>query len=94
MDVIASPVAPTTAFRIGEKTDNPLEMYLSDVLTITVNLAGNCAISVPCGFDDAALPIGLQLIGPHLGETTILRAAHAYERTTDWHRQWAPVAAA
>jgi aspartyl-tRNA(Asn)/glutamyl-tRNA(Gln) amidotransferase subunit A len=89
VDVIASPVAPTTAFRIGEKTDNPLEMYLMDVFTITLNLAGMCGISVPCGFDDAGLPIGLQIIGPHLGEERILRTAHAYEQATDWHNSWA-----
>ena len=68
VDVIACPVAPTTAFRIGEKTDNPIEMYLSDIFTISLNLAGMCGISVPCGFDGQGLPIGLQLIGPHLGE--------------------------
>ncbi len=84
VDVIACPVAPTTAFPIGAKTDNPLEMYLSDILTISLNLAGNCGISVPCGFDDGGLPIGLQLIGPHLGEEVILRTAHAYEQATDW----------
>lgn len=89
VDVIACPVAPSTAFRIGEKTDNPLEMYLMDVFTITLNLAGMCGVSVPCGFDNAGLPIGLQLIGPHLGEERILRTAHAYEQSTDWHRQWA-----
>ncbi len=84
VDVIACPVAPTTAFPIGAKTDNPLEMYLSDILTISLNLAGNCGISVPCGFDNSGLPIGLQLIGPHLGEEVILRTAHAYEQATDW----------
>ena len=89
VDVIACPVAPSTAFRIGEKTDNPLEMYLMDVFTITLNLAGMCGISVPCGFDNAGLPIGLQLIGPHLGEERILRTAHAYEQSTDWHTYWA-----
>ncbi len=85
VDVIACPVAPTTAFRIGEKSDNPLEMYLSDILTVTANLAGVCAISVPCGFDGDGMPIGLQLIGPHMGEERILHAAYAYERATDWH---------
>jgi aspartyl-tRNA(Asn)/glutamyl-tRNA(Gln) amidotransferase subunit A len=88
VDVIACPVAPGTAFRIGERTDNPLEMYLSDVFTITLNLAGMAGISVPCGFDEQGLPIGLQLIGPHLGEETILRVAHAYEQTTQWHSHW------
>ncbi len=93
VDVIASPVAPTTAFRIGEKADDPLAMYLSDVFTITLNLAGMCGISVPCGFDNAGLPIGLQIMGPHLGEETVLRAAHAYEQATPWHTHWAqPIA--
>ena len=94
VDVIACPVAPTTAFRIGEKADNPLEMYLSDVFTITLNLAGMCGISVPCGFDGAGLPIGLQLMGPHLGEEVVLRTAHAYEQATTWHTQWAQPAMA
>ncbi|MBK8046039.1 MAG: Asp-tRNA(Asn)/Glu-tRNA(Gln) amidotransferase subunit GatA [Anaerolineales bacterium] len=89
VDVIASPVAPTTAFRIGEKSGDPLSMYLMDVFTITLNLAGICGISVPCGSDNQGMPIGLQLIGPHLGEEAILRAAHAYEQTTNWHTQWA-----
>ena len=89
VDVIACPVAPTTAFRIGEKADNPLEMYLSDVFTITLNLAGMCGISVPCGFDGSGLPIGLQIMGPHLGEEVVLRAAHAYEQATPWHNRWA-----
>lgn len=87
VDVIACPVAPTTAFKIGEKADNPLEMYLSDAFTITLNLAGMCGISVPCGFDQNNLPIGLQLIGPHLGEEVVLRTAYAYERTTTWHER-------
>ena len=85
VDAIACPVAPTTAFRIGEKSENPLEMYLSDIFTVPVNLAGVCAVSVPCGFDDGNLPIGLQLIGPHLGEAQIVHVAHAYERATSWH---------
>lgn len=85
VDLIACPVSPTTAFKIGEKSDDPLAMYLSDIFTTSVNLAGICSISIPCGFDQQNLPIGLQLIGPHLGETTILRAAYAYEQVTDWH---------
>jgi aspartyl-tRNA(Asn)/glutamyl-tRNA(Gln) amidotransferase subunit A len=85
VDVIACPVAPTTAFRIGEKAGNPIEMYLSDIFTISVNLSGMCGISVPCGFDREGLPIGLQLIGPNLGEEGILRAAYAYEQCTEWH---------
>lgn len=87
VDLIACPVAPMTAFQIGEKTDDPLAMYLTDIFSVSVNLAGLCGISVPCGFDDDGLPIGLQLIGPHLGEATILRAAHAYEQNTSWHRR-------
>lgn len=87
VDLIACPVSPTTAFRIGEKTDDPLEMYLTDVFTISMNVAGICGISVPCGFDSSGLPIGLQLVGPHLGEETLLRAAYAYEQSTDWHKQ-------
>jgi aspartyl-tRNA(Asn)/glutamyl-tRNA(Gln) amidotransferase subunit A len=92
VDVIACPVTPTTAFPIGAKADNPIEMYLSDIFTISLNLSGMCGISVPCGFDGAGLPIGLQLIGPHLGEATILRAAHAYEQSTDWHTRRPPLA--
>lgn len=84
VDVIACPVSPTTAFKIGEKADNPLEMYLSDVFTISLNVAGICGISVPCGFDDHQLPIGLQIIGPHLGEEVVLRTAYAYEQSTSW----------
>ena len=84
VDVIACPVAPTTAFKVGEKSDDPLAMYLSDIFTLSLNLAGMCGISVPCGYDGAGLPIGLQLIGPHLGEEVILRTAHAYEQSTAW----------
>ena len=91
VDVIACPVSPTTAFKIGEKTDDPLSMYLADVFTLSLNLAGNCGLSVPCGFDQAGLPIGLQLIGPAFGEETILRAAYAYEQAIDWHTRRAAV---
>jgi aspartyl-tRNA(Asn)/glutamyl-tRNA(Gln) amidotransferase subunit A len=84
VDVIACPVSPSTAFKVGEKTDDPLSMYLADVFTLSLNLAGNCGISVPCGFDQQSLPIGLQLIGPAFGESAILRAAYAYEQATDW----------
>jgi len=87
VDVIACPVSPTTAFRIGEKVDDPLQMYLSDVFTLALNLAGNCGISVPCGFDDDNLPVGLQLVGPAFGEERILQAAHAYEQATEWHKR-------
>jgi aspartyl-tRNA(Asn)/glutamyl-tRNA(Gln) amidotransferase subunit A len=84
VDVLAAPVSPTTAFKVGEKADDPLSMYLADVFTLSLNLAGNCGLSVPCGFDQQGLPIGLQLIGPAFGEATILRAAYAYEQATDW----------
>lgn len=84
VDVIACPVAPTTAFKIGEKTADPLAMYLTDIFSVSLNLAGNCGISVPCGYDQVGLPIGLQLVGPHLGEAAILRTAYAYEQSTDW----------
>ena len=87
VDVIACPVSPTTAFKIGEKADDPLSMYLADVFTLSLNLAGNCGLSVPCGFDQSGLPIGLQLIGPAFGEEAILRAAHAYEQATEWHKR-------
>jgi aspartyl-tRNA(Asn)/glutamyl-tRNA(Gln) amidotransferase subunit A len=80
-DLIATPVAPTTAFRLGEKMSDPLQMYLSDIFTISVNLAGLPGMSVPCGFDASGLPIGLQLIGPPFGEEAILRAGDAFERT-------------
>jgi aspartyl-tRNA(Asn)/glutamyl-tRNA(Gln) amidotransferase subunit A len=86
-DAIVAPVAPTTAFRLGERTDDPLTMYLSDILTISVNLAGLPGVSVPCGLDAAGLPIGLQLIGRPFDEPTLLRIAAAYEATADWHRR-------
>ena len=87
VDVIATPTTPTTAFRVGEKMDNPREMYLADVFTLSMNLAGICGLSLPCGFDDQSLPIGLQLMGPALGEVVVLQAAHAYEQATGWHKE-------
>ena len=85
VDLLICPATPTTAFEIGDRVDDPLSMYLADVFTLSVNLAGVCGISLPCGTDAAGLPVGLQLIGPHLGEQALLNAAHAYESTTDWH---------
>lgn len=85
VDVIASPTTPTTAFRIGEKSGDPLEMYLSDVFTLSASLVGITGVVVPCGFDDANLPIGLQILAPAFDEVTALRAAHAYQQATDWH---------
>ena len=86
-DLLLTPTSPTAAFRLGEKSDDPLKMYLADIFTISVNLAGVPAISVPCGFTRANLPVGLQLIGRHFDEATLLRAAHAYEQSTEWHKR-------
>ena len=86
-DAILTPTAPTTAFKIGEKTQDPLQMYLSDIYTISVNLAGLPALSLPCGFDANGLPIGMQVIGKHFDETTVLRLAYAYEQSTEWHKR-------
>ena len=87
VDVIAGPTSPTPAFRLGEKTDDPITMYLNDIYTIGANLAGLPGISVPCGFADG-LPVGLHLVGPHFAEQTILTCAHQYQQQTDWHRQY------
>jgi aspartyl-tRNA(Asn)/glutamyl-tRNA(Gln) amidotransferase subunit A len=91
VDVIVSPTAPTTAFRIGEKVDDPLQMYLSDVFTLSASLAGVVGAVVPCGFDRSNLPIGLQVIGPAFDEPTVLRAAHAYQQATGWHTRKPPL---
>jgi len=88
VDAIVTPTSPTPAFKAGEKSDDPLQMYLSDIFTISCNLAGICGISVPCGFTtNPKLPIGLQLLGQPFGEGTLFRIAHAYEQSTDWHKQ-------
>ncbi len=86
-DVIVTPTAPTTAFRLGEKVSDPLQMYLSDIFTISVNLAGLPGLSMPCGFDNSGLPIGLQIIGRPFDEERVLQVAHAYEQATEWHRR-------
>ena len=83
-DVLATPTSPTTAFKIGEKLDDPLVMHASDVCTVPANIAGIPGLSMPCGFVEG-LPVGLQLLGPHLGEPALLRAAYAYEQATNWH---------
>ncbi len=85
VDLIAGPVAPTAAYKIGEKTDDPLAMYLGDLYTVSANLAGIGGISIPCGFTSSGLPIGLQLQGPALDEGRLLRAAHMFQQATDWH---------
>ncbi len=87
VDLLVCPTAPTTAFKAGEKTDDPLSMYLSDLMTIPVNLAGLPGLSLPCGFDSQGLPIGLQFIGNVLGESRLLEVAYAYEQATSWHQQ-------
>ncbi len=94
-DVLVTPVSPTPAFKIGEKMDDPLQMYLSDVCTIPVNIAGLPGISVPCGFatceDGARLPVGVQILAKPFDEATLFRAAYAYEQSTDWHKEFPPL---
>ena len=84
VDLIVTPVTPTPAFKFGAKSNDPLQMYLSDIFTISANLAGVPAISVPCGLSRDGLPIGLQLIGRPFEEETLLRSAYAYEQSTQW----------
>jgi aspartyl-tRNA(Asn)/glutamyl-tRNA(Gln) amidotransferase subunit A len=84
VDLMVTPVTPTPAFRLGEKLQDPLQMYLSDIFTISVNLAGNPAVSVPCGFSKQGLPIGMQLIARPFEEDLLLRGAYAYEQATTW----------
>jgi aspartyl-tRNA(Asn)/glutamyl-tRNA(Gln) amidotransferase subunit A len=86
-DVIMGPTAPTAAFRIGAKTDDPVQMYLNDIFTIAANLTGAPALSIPCGFDRNGLPIGLQIQGDYFAEAKILNVAHRFQQATDWHRQ-------
>ena len=88
VDVLIAPTAPTTAFKVGEKVEDPLAMYLMDVCTIPINLAGVPALSLPCGFAEG-LPIGMQIIGPHLSEERILQVAYAFEQSHDYHKQMA-----
>lgn len=84
-DVIITPTSPSPAFKVGEKAQDPLQMYLSDIFTISVNLAGVPGISIPCGFTKENLPVGLQIIGKHFDEETLLKTAYAYEQSTEWH---------
>ena len=96
VDVLISPTSPVPAFKLGERMDDPLQMYLADIFTSPANLAGICGISVPCGFaetDGHRLPVGLQLLGKAFDEGRILQIAHAYEQTTDWHKARSPIAA-
>src|SRR5262249_6204878 len=87
VDVLLGPTSPTPAFRLGERTASPLAMYLSDIYTITANLAGIPGISIPCGLTSNNLPIGLQLHAPPFAEERLLRTARVFERETDWHRK-------
>ena len=87
VDVIAAPTAPNTAFKIGAHADDPLAMYLEDVFTLPANLAGVPGISFNVGFDNAGLPVGMQLIGPHFREDLLLAVANSYQHVTDWHRK-------
>jgi aspartyl-tRNA(Asn)/glutamyl-tRNA(Gln) amidotransferase subunit A len=89
VDVIAGPTSPTVAFKLGAKTNDPVTMYLSDIYTIAVNLAGIPALSVPAGFS-SGLPVGLQLIGNYFSESRLLNVAHAYQKVTDWHQRIPP----
>ena len=86
-DVILSPVAPEPAFKTGANTDDPLKMYLSDIFTLSANLAGIPGMSVPCGFSRDGLPIGLQILGPHFSEETLLKVAYNFEQATDFHKR-------
>ena len=93
VDVVAMPTSPIPPFKIGEKVADPLQMYLADIFTVSANLAGLPAVSVPCGFTaDDRLPIGLQLTGRPFDESTLLRIADAYERDTEWWKQQPPIA--
>jgi aspartyl-tRNA(Asn)/glutamyl-tRNA(Gln) amidotransferase subunit A len=87
VDVIVTPTSPTAAFKIGEKTEDPLQMYLTDIFTISLNLAGVPGLSIPCGFTSENLPIGLQIIAKHFDEASIFKIAYAYEHSTGWYKR-------
>jgi aspartyl-tRNA(Asn)/glutamyl-tRNA(Gln) amidotransferase subunit A len=89
-DVILTPTSPVTAFDIGSKSENPLEMYLADICTVSVNIAGLPGISIPCGVDSEGLPVGMQLIGNKFQEETILNAAYTYEQATNFRNNYKP----
>lgn len=90
-DVILSPTTPTPAFKVGEKSDDPLAMYLADIYNCAANLAGIPAISIPCGFTESGLPIGLQFMGPHFAEERLLQIAHQFQESTDFHEKAPPI---
>ncbi|RLD04458.1 MAG: Asp-tRNA(Asn)/Glu-tRNA(Gln) amidotransferase GatCAB subunit A, partial [Chloroflexota bacterium] len=85
--LIVAPTSPTPPFKFGERISDPLKMYLSDILTVSANLAGIPSLSLPAGFDRRGLPVGIQLMGPHLGEELLLQVGYAYQQTTNWHKQ-------
>jgi aspartyl-tRNA(Asn)/glutamyl-tRNA(Gln) amidotransferase subunit A len=87
VDMIAAPIAPTTAFKRGVHTEDPLAMYLEDVFTLPANLAGVPGLAFCCGFDNQHLPVGIQLMGPHFKEESLFKVGHAYQQVTDWHRR-------
>ena len=89
VDLILGPTTPSTAFKIGEKAKDPVQMYLSDIFTVNVNLAGLPAMSIPAGFIDG-LPVGMQLIGNYFAEATLLKVAHQFQQQSDWHLQQPP----
>ena len=93
-DVIAGPTTPTAAFAIGAKADDPVEMYLNDIFTVAANLTGMPAMSIPCGFTPAGLPVGLQLQGNYFAEARLLEVAHRFQQATDWHRREPPLGVA
>ncbi len=93
VDVIVTPTSPTVAFAVGERTTDPIQMYLSDIFTIPANMAGIPGVAVPCGFSDG-MPVSLQFMGRAFDEPTVLRVAHVYEQSTDWHKQRPVLAAA
>ena len=90
-DLIMGPTAPTVAFDLGDKAGDPVQMYLSDIYTIAVNLAGLPGMSIPCGAGNQGRPVGLQIIGDYFGEARMLNAAHQYQLATDWHRRAPPL---
>jgi aspartyl-tRNA(Asn)/glutamyl-tRNA(Gln) amidotransferase subunit A len=89
-DVIMGPTSPSTAFRLGDKTGDPVQMYLNDIFTIAGNLTGAPSMSIPCGFDGNGLPVGLQIQGDYFTEAKVLNVAHQYQQATDWHTRVAP----
>jgi aspartyl-tRNA(Asn)/glutamyl-tRNA(Gln) amidotransferase subunit A len=90
VDLIAGPTSPSVAFALGAKTADPVQMYLNDIYTIPANLAGLPGLSIPCGFGEKDLPVGLQLVGDYFGEAMMLGVAHQYQQATDWHRRVPP----